>query len=74
MIVKSIWFMIGYTIWSLRNILTIFELLNNDCMKNTDSKTKFLLINFYFFTIYGYLISLITIILIPGAALYHCYK
>jgi hypothetical protein len=74
MIVKSIWFMIGYTIWSLRNILTIFELLNNDCMKNTDSKTKFLLINFYFFTIYGYLISLISIILIPGAALYNCYK
>ena len=67
---KTIWVMVGMTIWSLRNIFTIFGLFENDCMKDRDRLDKFWLLNFYICTFFGIGVSVITIILIPGAILY----
>ena len=66
--------MIGFTIWSLRNIVTILELFHYDCMKDRDPEDKFWLLNFYFWTLGGYLISFITLMIVPGTALYQCYR
>lgn len=74
MIVKSIYAMVGFTIWSLRNIVTIFELFKDDCMVNRRMIDKFWLLNFYIFTLVGYANAIITLIVIPGAALYQCYR
>jgi len=70
MIINSIWMMTGFTIWSLRNILTILELFHWNCMKGRDQDDKFWLVNFYLFTLIGYTISVVTIIVIPGTILY----
>lgn len=70
MIVKAIWLMIGFTIWSLRNILTIFELVENECMTDRTIRDRFWLLNFYIFTFFGVLVSVFTVIVIPGAILF----
>jgi hypothetical protein len=74
MIAKSVLYMVGFTIWSLRNIFTIIYLFTNDCMKDTSKIDKFWLLNFYFFTLFGYGIAVITLLIFPGAALYQCYR
>lgn len=74
MVFNSIWLMVGFTIWSLRNILTILELLHYDCMKDRAASDRFFLLNFYLWTILGFLIAAITVVIIPGAALYQCYR
>ena len=66
--------MVGYTIWSLRNIFTIIYLFENNCLKGTTKIDKFWLLNFYFFTLLGYFISILTLLIFPGAALYQCYR
>jgi hypothetical protein len=43
-------------------------------MKNTTKIDKFWLLNFYFFTLFGYAIAVVTILIFPGAALYQCYR
>ena len=74
MIAKSIIYMVGFTIWSLRNIFTIIYLIDQSCMKNTTKIDKFWLLNFYFFTLFGYAIAVLTLLIFPGAALYQCYR
>ena len=74
MIFKAIWLMIGFTIWSLRNIITIFELVENDCIKDRTLKDRFWLLNFYIFTFFGVFVSVFTVIVIPGAILFQCYR
>jgi len=74
MVIRKIWMLIGLTIWSLRNIVTILELFDNKCIKNREMIDKFWLANFYVFTLVGYATALITLIIIPGAALYQCYR
>ena len=74
MIAKAVLYMVGFTIWSLRNILTIIYLFENSCMKDTSKIDKFWLLNFYFFTLYGYFMAIITLLIFPGAALYQCYR
>ena len=70
MIAKSMLYMVGFTIWSLRNIFTIIYLIDENCMKNTTKIDKFWLLNFYFFTLFGYAIAVLTLLIFPGAALY----
>ena len=74
MISTKIWFMVGMTIWSLRNIITIIFFFENECLKDRSKIDKFWIINFYLFTFLGYFTALITIIIFPGALLFQCYK
>ena len=74
MISTKIWFMVGMTIWSLRNIITIIYFFEHECLKDRSRIDKFWIMNFYLFTFVGYFTALITIIVFPGALLYQCYK
>jgi len=63
--------MVGMTIWSLRNIFTIFILFENHCVGFDRTKLdRFWLLNFSIATFFGVAVSVITIILIPGSILY----
>jgi hypothetical protein len=74
MLLNTVWLLIGFTIWSLRNILTILELFHYDCMKNRERADRFFLFNFYLWTLIGYAVAVVTVVIIPGAALYQCYR
>ena len=68
------WLMIGLTIWSLRNIWTLFKLNDNKCYEDRPPIDRFWILNFYLFTLSGYVVAVISLIIFPGAALYKCYK
>ena len=70
MIATKIWFMVGMTIWSLKNIITIIFFLENECFQDRSRIDRFWIFNFYMFTSMGYLIALITLVVFPGALLY----
>lgn len=74
MVLANVWLMVGFTIWSLRNIFTILALFHYDCMDDRDTGDRYWLVNFYIWTLLGYAISLMTILVIPGAALFQCYR
>lgn len=74
MVLQIVWTLIGFTIWSLRNIFTIFSLVHYSCWSNRTMSDHFWMFNFFIFTFIGYVLAVITIILIPGFALCHCYR
>lgn len=74
MIVSAIWQFVGLTIWSLRNIWTLFLLEYKDCYRDRSTIDRFKILNFYIFTLAGYVFGVITLIIFPGAALYQCYR
>jgi hypothetical protein len=76
MIIKNCWVMVGFTIWSLRNIFTLIQLFEFNCFTkhNSDKIYKFWMLNFIVFTLSGYIHAVITLFFIPGMALYQCYK
>lgn len=76
MIIKNIWMMVGFTIWSLRNIFTLVTLIELGCFTSSDQDKgyRFWMLNFIVFTVVGYILAILTIFVIPGIALYHCYQ
>ena len=74
MLFKTLWTMVGTTIWSLRNIVNLFEIYNHDCYFKGNKIDKFFIVNFYIWTLLGYILAFITFIVLPGTALYQCYR
>lgn len=76
MVVTNIWLMCGFTIWSLRNIFTLVILFSNACFyeNKDDTVYRYWLFNFVLFTLFGYVVAVLTVLVIPGIALYQCYK
>ena len=74
MLFKTGWILIGMTVWSLKNIFTLFELNKYACFDDRSLRDRFWIANFYMWTIIGYIAAIITIIALPGVALYNCYR
>ena len=74
MIIKSVWLLVGFTIWGCRNIVTIIILMNQDCMKERILVDRFWLASFYILTLFGLLLAFISLIGLPMFVLYKCYE
>lgn len=74
MIVKTLWLLIGFTIWSMRNIVYIIILFNRNCMNGSDTVDKFWLVNFYVLSLLGLVLAIISLIVFPLFGLYKCYE
>ena len=74
MIIKSLWLLVGFTIWGSHNIVYIIVLINQNCMKNRSVADRFWLADFYILTLFGLLLAILTLIGLPLFVLYKCYE
>ena len=74
MILKSVWLLVGFTIWGSHNIVFIIVLFNRNCMKNRTVADRFWLADFYILTLFGLLLAIFTLIGLPLFVLYKCYE
>lgn len=71
---KILWFLIGFTIWSTRNIVAIIVLFNRGCMENRNTLDRFWLASFYILTMMGLVVAIFSLIVFPMWVLYKCYE
>ena len=76
MLLKMAFFLIGTTVWGIRNIVTMIILTKRNCVYMGRGQTmyEFWLINFVIFSVISLIISILMLVVLPVVMLIRCYS